>query len=139
MKRSRALNVKTGRELVIGEALTALTIASSGHVAVIAAATEAPQTFTPWVQGGGAAAAVAGLVYVARMIVKGDLVPRAVAQREAEMGAAIRHQAERESQLLTLVDEAQAREKVYANLCNDMARTAGELGVVLREMKAERP
>lgn len=59
----------------------------------------------PWLQGGGSAAAVAGLVYVARMVVKGQLVPRPVADSDAELSAAIKIAGEREALAMRLAED----------------------------------
>lgn len=90
-------------------ALGSVTVAA-GTVLAATTGTTGPD-LAPWLQGGGSAAAVAGLVYVARLIVKGDLVPSAVAAREQETGAAIRASFEREAKMQELLEASQTREK----------------------------
>lgn len=73
---------------------------------VIAAAATGADQVAPWVQGGGSAAAVAGLIYVARLITKGELVPRAVKDTENELNAQVLVQAQREAAAMKLAEEA---------------------------------
>lgn len=122
--------------------LVALTAAGLGNLAGITLAVAGEGggglDVAPWLQGGGSAAAVAGLVYVARMIVKGDLVPRAVAERENETTAAIAAQARREAAQVELVNEAHAREVVLANLANSVSTMLGRVSQQLDYWESER-
>jgi len=112
----------------------ALAAAVGGNALVVLAAAVTPtmdtgDSLAPWLTGGGSAAAVAGLVYVARMVVKGDLVPRAVAEREREATEREKASAARKDELLRLskelVDlthESQARETVLSNMGGEAVR-----------------
>lgn len=112
-------------------------------VALAARLAQAAQTagpgsdLAPWLQGGGSAAAVAGLVYVARMVVKGDLVPRAVAERERDAAYAIRTAAEREQRLLVLADQSAARELALDHTVSEMLRTVTRQDEVARQVVDE--
>ena len=110
----------------MGAVSAALALAAGGNMALAVAAVEpvanAGGSLAPWLTGGGSAAAVAGLVYVARMVVKGDLVPRPVEEREKEQAAAVQGAAERQSRLLELVTDSLAREQVLANLGGEAVR-----------------
>lgn len=86
--------------------LGAIAIAATGNLTVLAAAASETSGLAPWVQGGGSAAAVAGLVYVARMIVRGELVPRPVRDTENEMKAEIMIQGQREAQAMKIAEES---------------------------------
>jgi len=79
----------------------------------------------PWLQGGGSAAAVAGLVYVARMIVRGDLVPRSVEAREREVTEAVRVAFVREEKLLEALGESASALSGYAKVLNESNRLLG--------------
>lgn len=63
----------------------------------------------PWLSGGGAAAAVAGLAYIAKKIASGELVA-------VQIGQIIRDSAEREKGLSQLVKEAHEREEVLRTI-----------------------
>lgn len=76
--------------------LMALGGAASASLAAAAAQAAGGSDVTSYIQGGGSAAAVAGLVYVARLIAKGELVPRPVKETELEISAALRATLERE-------------------------------------------
>lgn len=119
---------------------TALTVALTGNAAVVLAATDTAggAGLAPWLQGGGSAAAVAGLVYVARMIVKGDLVPRAVADRENETAAAIRVQAEHAKELQVIAAEALARETTLASVAGESVRALADVSSELRWWRDQR-
>lgn len=88
----------------------ALGVAFAGNSALLLSASDvAGQTgsdLAPWLQGGGSAAAVAGLVYVARLIVTGQLVPRPVKDVEAELGASILAAAQREDRVLKIAEDS---------------------------------
>lgn len=92
-------------------ALTALSVAASGMTLqafgpwLAAASSDGGQTIAPYVQGGGSAAAVGGLVYIARLIAKGELVPRAVKDTENELNASIMVSAQREARVMQIVEE----------------------------------
>lgn len=127
----------------------ALTAAIGGNLGVLATvgavAAEAGGGVAPYVQGGGSAAAVAGLLYVARLIIKGELVSRPVAETERETLAAIRAQAEREaeagrreSRLEELVLEGRARESTLASIAGESARLTGEVEAELRYWRDQR-
>lgn len=126
--------------IATGASLTAaLAVAGGGNVAVVlASADSGASQIAPWLQGGGSAAAVAGLVYVARMIVKGDLVPRAVAERENETAGAIRVQAVNVVKLQELVGEGLAREKTLAGVSGDMVKALAENAAELRWWRDQR-
>jgi len=113
----------------------ALALAVAGNTAVLAAAETSP-SLAPWLQGGGSAAAVAGLVYVARMVVKGDLVTRSVAAREAEVSAAIRVTAERELRLIELIAASHDREIALSKLSSEMSSRLGEVSALFRDANA---
>lgn len=98
----------------------ALWAAGAGNVTVLAAATGGAEAAAPWIQGGGSAAAVAGLVYVARLIVKGDLVPRSVKDAENELTAGIMAAGQREAKVLALAEQS-ARETNRAASDHDQA------------------
>lgn len=91
----------------------------------------------PWLQGGGSAAAVAGLVYVARMIVKGDLVPRAVAEREAEAASTVATAAKQAQIALDLAQDAHARETVAANIGNESIKALTQNAEMMRQVSEE--
>lgn len=91
--------------------LAALGLAGTGLLAQVVSAVEPAvrdggSTFAPYIQGGGSAAAVAGLVYVARLIAKGELVPRAVKDTENELNANVMVQAQREANAMRIAEEA---------------------------------
>lgn len=88
-------------------AFAALATAATGNVALMAMASDSTSNVAPWVQGGGSAAAVAGLVYVARLIAKGELVPRPVRESEIEMAAAIMAAGQREAKVLQIAEAQQ--------------------------------
>lgn len=123
--------------------ITGLAVAGSGHLAMLVAAVEpatngnGDSTIAAWLQGGGSAAAVAGLVYVARMIVKGDLVPRAVADREQESSAAVRIAADHATRALELAQDAHAREVVAANIGNESIKALTQNAEVMRQVSDE--
>lgn len=127
---------------VIGSAAAvtgALALAGSGQAALLlAAADSGGNDLTVWLQGGGSAAAVAGLVYVARMIVKGDLVPRAVAERENETAAAVAATARREQDLQHLVAEGHGREKTLDRIAGETVRINAEVLAELRWWREQR-
>lgn len=119
----------------------ALATALSGNGLVILAAatsTDSGPGITPWIQGGGSAAAVAGLVYVARMIVKGDLVPRAVAERENETVAALAATVRREQEAMELAREGHAREKAADATAGETVRISAEVLAELRWWREQR-
>ena len=92
--------------VVTHAALAALTVASAGNAATtLLAASDVPTGVAPWVQAGGGASAVVGLVYVARLIANGRLVPREVKDAEAELRASILAAAQREERVLRLAEE----------------------------------
>lgn len=113
-------------------------VALTGNAAVVLAATDTGAGITPWLQGGGSAAAVAGLVYVARMIVKGDLVPRAVAERENETAAAIRVAADNERRLEGLEREGAEREKQLAAIARESVGAVADNTAELRWWREQR-
>jgi hypothetical protein len=119
---------------------SAFVTASLGNVAVVLAASETAggSAVAPWLQGGGSAAAVAGLVYVARMIVKGDLVPRAVADRENETAAAIRVAAAHAAELQVITGEALARETTLAQIAGESVRGLADVNAELRWWRDQR-
>lgn len=110
----------------MGAVSAALSLAAGGQLAVLAAAVapvaESGGNLAPWLTGGGSAAAVAGLVYVARMVVKGDLVPRPVEEREKASAARKDELIALAKQLAELAHEAHARETVLANLGGEAVR-----------------
>lgn len=120
--------------------IAAMGAAGGGILAQILATAPALSTGTdlaPWLQGGGSAAAVAGLVYFARMVVKGDLVARPVAQREAEAAVALRAAAESAARSLALADEAHARETVAAHVGNESIAALTRNAEVMRQVSEE--
>lgn len=74
--------------------------------AVEPAVRDGGSTFAPYIQGGGSAAAVAGLIYVARLIARGELVPRAVKDTENELNASVLVQAQREAAAMRIAEES---------------------------------
>lgn len=111
----------------------AVGIAVTGNAAVLVAAAETGgNDLGLWVQGGGSAAAVAGLVYVARMIIKGDLVPRAVAERENEQAAQNRIAAENERKLMALNERSLRREEILADTCNGVVQHVADMTAAQR-------
>lgn len=110
-------------------AALATLLAAAGETATSSGGTN----LAPFVQGGGSAAAVAGLVYFARMVLRGDLVAKPTAEREAELAAAVRATAERETAgvrreeaLTLLVQQAAAREDALRKALTDVARLSWE-------------
>lgn len=89
-------------------ATVAMTAAAGGSVMQFAAAAEVDggSSIALWVQGLSSLGAVGGLVYVAKMIVKGELVPRPVANYEAEIKAQIQAAADREAETMKASEEA---------------------------------
>lgn len=91
----------------LGGTAFALLTAALGTVLAAAgsvfAAANNTTDFTPWVSGGGAAAAVGGLVYIAKKLADGSLVAYPVADLH-------RQSDERERQLHELVDDSRQRE-----------------------------
>lgn len=119
----------------------AMAAAGGGNVAVFLAAAadgSGAASVAPWLQGGGSAAAVAGLVYVARKIISGDLVPRAVADRENETAAAIRVSADRERALVELIGEGLAREKTLAKVSGEVVQSMADVTSELRWWRDQR-
>lgn len=131
--------------------IAGLALSATGMIAQVAAvvqgvapAVEKGSDLAPWLQGGGSAAAVAGLVYVARMIVKGDLVPRAVAEREQETNVNIRVAAEQASKaqeltktVLDLAHESHAREQALATVVGDNVRATTQQVELARQVSEE--
>lgn len=70
------------------------------------AQTSGTDTLAPYVSGGGAAAAVAGLVYIAKKLASGELVAVPIAD-------VMKQQATREEKLLEMLDEAKDREDAF--------------------------
>lgn len=110
--------------------ILALGAAASGTVAsTFAAAVTAVgaggdvSTLAPYMSGGGAVSAVAGLVYMARKLVNGDLVPRPVKEQEAELAAAIRAAAERETLMRATIEASTAAIR-ESNAVNESAARA---------------
>lgn len=128
--------------IATGGLALALTAASGGNLALLLAAADAAgpggSALAPWLQGGGSAAAVAGLVYVARMIVKGDLVPRAVADRENETAGAIRVQAEHATKLKELLGESLAREKTMDKIAGEAVKALAAVNVEMAWWRNQR-
>lgn len=124
--------------MITGPLAAAITLAAGGNGAVLLAAGDTSPGLAPWLQGGGSAAAVAGLVYVARMIVKGDLVPRAVADRENETAAALRTTAERETKYRDLLEESLAREKTAGEIARESVGAVADNTAELRWWRDQR-
>ena len=83
---------------------TAGTVATA--VGYLLATTSGTDTLAPYVSGGGAAAAVAGLVYIAKKLASGELVAVPISD-------VMKQQERREATLLVLVEEGREREDVY--------------------------
>ena len=124
------------------QALAALGTSSGGSV--LAAVTEMASSdgsgnnLPAIIQGGGSAAAVAGLVYVARLIIKGDLVARPVRDAEAETNANIAATVKRETELQALVGESLARETTLTRLNGETTKVNAELLAELRYWRGQR-
>lgn len=118
--------------------LVALSASGLGNTSVfLAAAAEETPSYAPYIQGGGSAMAVAGLVYVARMIVRGELVPRPVRESEQEMGAAILAAGQREAKVLSLA-EAYEKQNAACSSRNDKTLVAlTEVTQALRDVSRE--
>lgn len=74
----------------------------------------------PWVSGGGAAAAVGALVYMAKLLADGKLVAINTAERERydqdalkQMGELVKKGMSREDVLAELVEDCKEREDVF--------------------------
>lgn len=94
--------------MILSSAAVALGTTATGVGATILAAAAEGIPAASYVQGGGSAAAVAGLIYVARLIAKGELVPRAVKDAENELHAGIMAAAQREAVVLRIAEQQQA-------------------------------
>lgn len=96
----------------LGGVFAAIGLAAFGVIASAASviATTAGDTgLGPWVSGGGAAAAVGGLVYVAKKLAAGDLVAFPVSE-------IVKHQQEREMKLEGMLEDSLRREDSYHRL-----------------------
>lgn len=95
---------------MLDRAVAALSIAGAGNLGLIAtaAAAEPTSTLAPWIQGGGSAAAVGGLVYMARLIANGRLVPREVKDTEDDLRSDAMAAGQREARAMAIA-EAQQR------------------------------
>lgn len=120
------------------QAVGALAVAASGNAALMAAAADGGTGVAPYVQSGGSAAAVAGLVYVARLIAKGELVPRAVKDSENELRGQVLVQAQREEKAMELAEETLTARKADAERHDRalllLARVDQDLSTVAQEM-----
>lgn len=94
--------------MTLSASVLALGVSITGASTSLAAtmAPDGSNDLASYVQGGGSAAAVAGLVYVARLIVRGELVPRPVKDAEAELNAGIMAAAQREAAVLKVAEDA---------------------------------
>lgn len=119
----------------------ALGAAFMGNSALLFAAAETASetgsTLAPWLQGGGSAAAVGGLVYVARLIVTGQLVPRPVREAEAELAAGILAAAQREDRVLTLAETAQRDHDMCRERADRTLVALTEMTAAMREVSEE--
>lgn len=124
-------------DVIASAAVVALTVSGVGMSAQTYAAAS-QSGIAPWLQGGGSAAAVAGLVYVARMVIKGDLVARAVADRENETAAALAATARREKELQQLTSEGHGREKTLDRIAGETVRINADVLAELRWWREQR-
>lgn len=90
-----------------------------------------------YVQGGGSAAAVAGLVYVARLIVRGELVPRPVKDSENELGASILAAAQREDRVLKIAEVQQADAVACRERSDRTIVALTEVSAAMRDVASE--
>lgn len=65
-----------------------------------------PSMLAPYISGGGAAAAVSGLLYVLKKLLDGSLIPRQVRDVEAELSAAIVAAGQREAAMMKVVEDS---------------------------------
>lgn len=122
-------------------ALSAITLSGLGHLLLAAEPiTSAPSVWAPYVQGGGSAAAVAGLVYVARMVIRGDLVPRPVNDLQREQAALTVASYEREAKLQELLERERTEREEADRLLTDTRKAlwAAESTMRYWQEKAER-
>lgn len=89
----------------IASALVGVIASTLGSVLLLAQTT-GTDTLAPYVSGGGAAAAVAGLVYIAKKLASGELVAVPIAN-------VMRQQEEREKVVLRLLEEERERADVF--------------------------
>lgn len=101
--------------MVVMPATFALIAAIAGNAAVMAGAllaqTASPGAadFAPWISGAGSMTAVAGLVYVARLMATGQLVARDPAAEAEQLKDALR-------EVVRIAEAGGDRERAYHNL-----------------------
>jgi hypothetical protein len=64
-----------------------------------------PGSLAPYISGGGAAAAVSGLLWVLKKLLDGSLVPQQVRDQQIELGSAIVAAAQREDRVMKLAED----------------------------------
>lgn len=101
------------------EYLVAGTVTLTGSALTVLAQTS-PESITPWVSAGGSAAAVSGLVYMAKKLVDGSLVAAPIAdllRRADERDREFLHLvAEQEDRWGRVVRDGAEREDVYRDI-----------------------
>lgn len=96
--------------IVIGALSTAMAGVLSLSSAALAAETGTDiGAFGPALSGGGAAAAVGGLVWVAKKVINGELVPRDVADAARQMRECLERAESRENSLMSQVSVLSTR------------------------------
>ena len=87
-----------------------------------------------YLAGSGGVAAFAILLYVARLVFKGDLVVRSVEEREARLIGLVEEGQARERVVAEVCAEAQARERIYGKVINEGREQLGRIGEQYRNI-----
>lgn len=94
---------------------------------VFAQATDPGSDIAAYISGGGSAAAVGGLVYMARKILNGDLISRPTAVAEKELVRLINEAHNREEALQKCMGGGHEREKRNDELTEKLIETIARL------------
>lgn len=102
-------------------------------VFLLAAAAEFGDSFAPYAAGGGSAAAVAGLVYMARKLTNGELVAFPVKQRDEELVRLITDAKQREDTVKHLLQQQVEASQRVAKLQEETNRIIGRWSNMIEE------
>lgn len=89
------------------------------------------EEIAPFLSGGGAAAAVGGLVYVTRKLLNGELVPRSVAERENELSQAVVAAGHREAKYMEVAEKVLKMHTEAQALARDTSRALWSASIAL--------
>ena len=93
--------------------LVALSVTGLGIMIPLIAQASGGDNIANYISGGGSAAAVGGLVYMARKILSGDLVSRPTVVVEKELARLIQDSHDRETGLQNVMADANKREDAH--------------------------